>query len=518
MYAVVVRVWEVAVMAAPSRYADWKAPADDGAVLIWPEPGQLLQDASENGKRLHAARSVHVQHVPLPELRRAMREWFGHTDDAKPLIATGHQTELYHPGVWVKNALIDAVGKKLGGGALHVAVDSDEPKHLSLRWPGGSAPLSDQPAGASWSGLLDAPSPGHVQAVQREIEQASRGWNFRSMAGEFFDLLAARIREPGAKLAASVAQSLHALDQNLGLNLETALFSPTALAAPYLVFAYHVLSRADDFAGDYNGSLEAYRVENRVRTPGRPMPNLHATEDECEVPFWLDDLASGERYRAAVLRMGDRWVLRPPGEKRRDDIFSFDPSADGWRGANELLAWVKFNQLRLSPRALTLTMILRLLVADQFVHGIGGARYDQVTDTLISRHFKLEPPGFAVTTATLYFPGAAGRTRACVSCVLQEGHRLRHSVLGSEKHQLVQAIAAAPRRSTQRSTLFSEMHSKLNAAARHPEIVRWEQRRAEAEAQEIEDRVVFDRELFYAMQPRDRLETMIAQYRGDLGC
>jgi len=53
-----------------------------------------------------------------------MRQWLGH-DDAQHLIATGHQTELHHPGVWAKNALIDAVAGKLGGRAFHFAVDTE---------------------------------------------------------------------------------------------------------------------------------------------------------------------------------------------------------------------------------------------------------------------------------------------------------------------------------------------------------------------------------------------------------
>jgi hypothetical protein len=174
------------------------------------------------------------------------------------------------------------------------------------------------------------------------------------------------------------------------------------------------------------------------------------------------------------------------------------------------------NDVRLSPRALTLTMLLRLFVADQFVHGIGGARYDQVTDALVARHFKLDPPRFAVTTATLYFPGAAGRTRQCMACVMHEGHRLRHNVLArDEKRELVEAIAAAPRGSHERAGLFSRLHGRLAAVAAsgHPELVRWEHRRAEAEAREQEERVVFDRELFYAIQPADRLSTMIERYR-----
>src|SRR4051812_8941492 len=132
-----------AATSAP-RYADWKAPAGDFEHLIWPAPARLLQDALDNGARLRAAHATRIQNVPLPELRRRLRAWIGHGDDAGPLVATGHQTELYHPGVWVKNALIHFAAEKLHGQAYHVAVDTDEPKHLSIRWPGGSEPLVER--------------------------------------------------------------------------------------------------------------------------------------------------------------------------------------------------------------------------------------------------------------------------------------------------------------------------------------------------------------------------------------
>lgn len=504
----------------PPRYADWKAPADDGAHLIWPEPGRLLRDTLDNQRRLSSAHATRVQNVPLPELRSRLRQWLGHADDRAPLVATGHQTELHHPGVWVKNALIHHAAARLGGQAYHVAVDTDEPKHLQLRWPGGGGPmpLTDHETAASWSGLLDAPTPSHVARLRAELDDAAAGWDFEPLATRFLDSMRRLTLEEEPRLAGVLTNSLHALDWELGLRHHALLFSPACRSEAYLVFVHHVLARAGAFAEDYNAALEAYRKANKVRTPGRPMPNLNAADDVCEVPFWLDELSTGGRYRASVVRMGDRWALRPPGSASRDDIFVFDPTADGWDAAGRLLAWVRRNDCRLAPRALTLTMLLRLLVADQFVHGIGGGRYDQVTDALVSRHFGLEPPRFAVTTATLFFPGAAGQARACVSCVMQDGHRLRHNVIGEEKRRLVEAIAAAPRRSTERSSLYFEMHGKLAAAAaaRHPEIVRWERRREEAEALQQEERVVFDRELFYAIQPADRLARMIDRYGTDI--
>jgi hypothetical protein len=177
------------------------------------------------------------------------------------------------------------------------------------------------------------------------------------------------------------------------------------------------------------------------------------------------------------------------------------------------MQWLRVRGLRLSPRALTLTSILRLFVADQFVHGIGGGQYDQVLDTLIATHFGIEPPRFSVTTATLFFPEAVGQPRACLPCVVREGHRLKHSVLGEKKMELVGQIAALPRGSSERSNLFYQMHDMLTAAANSEPIMEWEQRLRDAEQRTLAERIMFDRELFYAIQPRDRLTTLINRYR-----
>jgi len=491
-----------------ARYADWKAPAEDGQVLLWPQADELLRDTEQNLRRLNGTDSVLVQGVPLVELRRRLRAWVGHQDNDQPLVAMGHQTELYHAGVWAKNALIDSVAIKLGGRAMQFAVDTDEPKHLKLKWPGGSVFLTDDEAKAEWSGLLEAPSPAHVRKVSETFGRAAAGWGFRPMLPEFLDSMR-RLALETPNLPAALTNALHELDWSLGLRQHAMLFSPLCAAEPYLLFAWHVLSRAGAFAVDYNAALDDYRREHRVKTPGRPMPNLKVSADECEVPFWLDSLDTGTRTRASVVRRADQWVLRAPS----GDKLPLPPEAAAPSASEQLSTWLRTNHLRLSPRALTLTTVLRLLLADQFVHGIGGGRYDQVTDRLLERHFGLEAPRFAVTTATLYFPDAVGRSRVCMGCVLQDGHRLRHRVLGEEKDRLVAAIAAAPRRSLERSTLFHEMHGRLASASNHPQIQRWERELADATRREQEEAEVFDRELFYAIQPRERMEQLLAAYR-----
>ena len=60
--------------------------------------------------------------------------------------------------------------------------------------------------------------------------------------------------------------------------------------------------------------------------------------------------------------------------------------------------------VRLRTRALITTLFARLFLGDTFLHGIGGAKYDQVTDLLIERFFGLRPPCYMTLTATLRLP------------------------------------------------------------------------------------------------------------------
>ena len=489
-----------------ARYANWKAPAQDGQVVLWPHADDLLRETVQNARQLACADTVLIQGIPVSKLRQNIRRWLGHTDNDQPLIATGHQTELHHPGVWVKNAVINAIGARVGGAAYHFAVDTDQPKHLNVRWPGSSMPITDDPSvtTAEWSGLVAPPTPAHLQEIQHNLDAAQAHWNFEPMLGSVLASLRRSSLET-TNLSAAITNAQHELDWSVGLKHHAMLVSPMLASQTYLVFVHHVLARAAAFAADYNSALDDYRKEAGITSNMRPMPDLHVTETAVEVPFWLDDLAKGTRTRAEVQRTGDAWVLAANGSE-----FVLHSDSDGEKVAAALHEWLLKQQLRISPRALTLTTFLRLLVVDQFVHGIGGGRYDQVTDRLLASHFGIEPPRFAVATATLFFPGAVGRTRVCMPCLHQEGHRLKHNLLGNSKKEIIAAIDLLPRRSVQRSLAFHNMHSALSAAANHhPALKEWSTRFQTSLLQEREEQVLFDRELFYAMQTRERLTELV---------
>jgi hypothetical protein len=65
--------------------------------------------------------------------------------------------------------------------------------------------------------------------------------------------------------------------------------------------------------------------------------------------------------------------------------------------------------IRIRTRATITTMFARLFLGDLFIHGIGGAKYDEWTDQMIYRFFGFKPPEFLVATATLHLPIARQR-------------------------------------------------------------------------------------------------------------
>jgi hypothetical protein len=491
------------------HYPEWKAPSQDSEPLIWPEPAVLLQQTRENHAALSHAVDVSLQNVPLAEVRSALRTYLDHPND-RLLIATGHQTELYHPGVWAKHALINAAAEKLDAAAYHIAVDTDAPKHLQLRWPGESLPITDDPnlSGAAWSGQLSLGTPAHLDELKSHLHGATKDWPFKPAAGGVLDSLK-QMSIDSPSLSAAIVNATHELDWSLGLRHHAVLASPIFMSDVFLLFAYDLLAHAVRFSHGYNSALDEYRRLHNMKTNMRPMPDLFIGEESIEAPFWLDDLSTGSRTRPSVFARDDGFVL----EMVNGEEFHFDPNLDGWEAARSLRSFLVSNQQRLAPRALTLTLFLRLCLVDNFVHGIGGGRYDQVTDRLIETYYHLDPPHFAVSTATMYLPQALTRQRICLPCLVHEGHQLKHRVLGEEKSSLVKQIATLPRHSLERGRLFAQMHGKLRAGQNHPVLSRWRDRLQQAQLAEADNQVFFDRELFYAMQPRERLLSLIARYR-----
>ncbi|OYV89081.1 MAG: hypothetical protein B7Z73_07240 [Planctomycetia bacterium 21-64-5] len=80
------------------------------------------------------------------------------------------------------------------------------------------------------------------------------------------------------------------------------------------------------------------------------------------------------------------------------------------------------------------------------LHGIGGGKYDQLTDELVRRFFLLEPPPFMVLSATLYLPVGGWQAVPVDQC---------------EVHQELRALRFHPERYLDRALLSADDVTKV---------------------------------------------------------
>lgn len=496
-------------------YPRWRAPTVDGEMLLWSPSGSLTADSLGNRTLLDGAKLT-VGGVALGELRRQTKAFIS-VGPEQIVLMTGHQVELHHAGVWVKNAIVHAAAERLnaaghGARAVHLAVDTDQPKHLAVRfpvrgvdgWQTHSVPLSDEPMSAAWSGLLDMPSPVHLASVQAEVRSLGDTWGYEPLALEYLETLRHLSLETGP-LVQHMTHASHRLEWSLGLRHDALLASGLWGSPSFLLFFIDITCRAVEFAGSYNAGLAEYRRERGISSPGRPMPDLSVSATRIELPFWLDNLSTGRRSRpVAVIERGMVTLELPCGD------LTFNPESVNEYAVDPLKWALRTSNCRISPRALTLTLFCRLFLADLFLHGIGGGEYDQVTDRIIRSFFGMTPPAFAVATATLRPAPGVHRTPTALPPLVQRGHHLSHGLLGPAKAEYLARIAALPRGAAARRAAFFEMHAALRAARQDSmELAAWQRELSAAASDAKEDPVLLDRELFFALHSRERLETLM---------
>jgi hypothetical protein len=120
-----------------------------------------------------------------------------------------------------------------------------------------------------------------------------------------------------------------------------------------------------------------------------------------ELPYWV--WRAGEPRRRL-------WVEPTPGgglalaaEEEPVGRLSAEDLDDASRGA-ERLAELRRSGWKIRPRAISMTLFVRLAVGDVFIHGVGGALYDQITDAIIERLFGVRPPEIILASATVHLP------------------------------------------------------------------------------------------------------------------
>ncbi|MCX5670109.1 MAG: hypothetical protein NTU94_02155, partial [Planctomycetota bacterium] len=437
----------------------YRVPREDRGVSIRPGPAELPALVERN-RRLLASWDFEFAGRPFAEFRAAARaevmalarsyagRWgFGVDRDwsePAPIIVTGHQPTLFHPGVWIKNFLAGSLAAATGGVALNLAVDNDEARGQVYRFPvrGGRSQGHEWQAqgmlveGANWA-ARDVPI-GEAAVIEIPFAHAVPGIAFEEqpvvaapqpmqvllslpggpIGGHYvrFDPLPARALYQADFLGEAMLAARRWAEERLGLkNLELPV-SRLADGEAFRLFVAEMLRRHEELFAAHNESLAEYRRVYRERSAAQPVPDLAREGTRIEMPFWV--WRAGEARRrlwvepvnkeraplaTAGLRQGGR--LNGPGLRLRAeqevigevDVVEARRAAAGL-GEMRQAGW------KIRPRALTLTLFARLALGDVFIHGLGGALYDKITDGIFERLFRAEPPEIILASCTVYLP------------------------------------------------------------------------------------------------------------------
>lgn len=398
-----------------------RAPHDDEAVLAVPPLADAAELARRNAELLRGA-DLDIQGQPLSQLRdwarrevcRAAREYTATwCDDVSSVAAPellfvgGHQPTLFHPGVWVKNFAVGRLARDERAVGLNLVVDNDTLSTSAIRMPSGNRdapnveliPFDDPRPSQPWEDarifnrdLFDS--------FAKRVERGMARWGIAPLVAELWPA-AVRHAERSNLLVDCFTAARNQCERKWGTsNLELPLSRMCRLDS-FLWFVAHLLAHLPRFHGIYNDVVHEYRVLNKVRSKNHPVPDLRATDGWLESPFWVWRDGAHQRQRLLARHSGAEVWLSDGME-----VFAKLPlSGDGDAGAAvNMLRQLPAQGIHLRTRALTTTLFARLCLADLFVHGIGGAKYDEMTDRIIGRFFGISAPGFLALTATLRLP------------------------------------------------------------------------------------------------------------------
>jgi hypothetical protein len=390
-----------------------RAPREDGAVLAEPpltDAGRLLAD---NHARLAAA-DVRVLGRPLAELRALARRevWAAAAayaaesgDPAPPpprdrWLLAGHQPELFHPGVWVKNFALRGLARKHDAFSLNLVVDNDIAKSSVLRLPAGEH-FVNLPFDV-WKGEMPYEErPVLDEALFASLPERARphtgDWPFAPMLPAFWaEVLrqAGRTRLLGERFAAA----RRTFERAWGCTQAEVPLSRVCRTEAFAWFACHLVRDAERFHALYNEAVHDYRRRYDLKSRNHPVPDLARDGDWLELPLWAWCAGQTRRGRLFVRTTRNGIELRAG-----DCLLTTLPDA----GPEALVAaWraIEPAGCKLRTRALTTTLFARACLGDLFIHGIGGGKYDELTDVLIDRFLGLPPPALLVLSATLLLP------------------------------------------------------------------------------------------------------------------
>ncbi|MBT3881309.1 MAG: hypothetical protein HON76_03865 [Candidatus Scalindua sp.] len=325
----------------------------------------------------------------------------------KEIIQTGHSPTLAHPGVMIKHTLVNSIAKKVNAVGINMVVDNDASNDNCLNIPDINVPDSSVEKIEYIPGLRNLAfeeiryaDSTQLTAFKESVLKALHNPDMKKTFEGFMDVV--------LKLAGETLQfsdlftfARHAFLTRFGIsNLEIPVSSISETDS-FLNFFLHITANAKSFVETYNTKLREYRILKKISSKANPLPDLMEKGDVVEMPFWM--WREGGSRKSLFVSVANESRISILSEN--ETVTHFDFGERGNSSENlERLKEVISEGIKIRPKAIANTMYSRMFFSDLFIHGIGGAKYDLITDEIIREFFGVEPPEYATISATLHLP------------------------------------------------------------------------------------------------------------------
>jgi len=413
----------------------FKVPQKNKQIFLSPS-GDKISSLLEENKKIFSQYSFKILNQPFKEVRKKSRkEVVGKAlsfskkfdpdigEKINPayqyIIQSGHQPVFFHPGVWIKNIFLNELiksplpDKSLG---LNIVLDNDICKDLNFSLPVLSSTGNLRLKGINFLSPALTPNLSFEEYPCPSLELITKFTRDIICKLKLLESENKNILNNFKNFAPCLKNSSRFCNQNykkanlgefLGLarrlyeqEIEPAYleipFSQICNSDEFLSFFLEITKNIESFSKIYNNKLDEYRKLFKIRNRAQPLPNLIIKENLIEAPFWI--WKEGDQRRKIFIL----------GDKEKKYLYNdscgkiFLIEKDGLKSLSSLKAFLKEKKLKIRPKALLLTLYNRLFISDLFIHGLGGAKYDLVTDEIIREFFKVEPPHFLVASCTLH--------------------------------------------------------------------------------------------------------------------
>ncbi len=314
--------------------------------------------------------------------REEFKRFFDFEIEEDFIIASGHQTIFYHPGIWVKNIFLNYLSKK-GFKTKFFEHDIDDTDRIFFYYPDKNFKVKREfiyysPLKIALEYIESKDIIKNEEIIRKVFKNLYEG-GIKERAYVFFEIFLRNLKN---NTFYSEAFSLSRREYEGEFFYDSILLSELLTSKNFTQFFTFFFINAEEVFESYNKAIIDYRGKYDIKDKKEPAPLLERYGDLIELPFFLN---LRERYR--VYKRGENLVCEKFEirlGKEKEEVFY-----------NSLT-------LPLRPRALVLSIYQKIFLCDLFYHGVSGKNYDEAASLFIERFLGLSLPESGVISLTLY--------------------------------------------------------------------------------------------------------------------